>query len=338
MGTRTADSGTCHAPADFGKAFAIGTALQPRLRRRPGSLRFVGKLARARARPDAGHNIEDVIGALFTSALRWASHLGKRKPTPATHLWLRSLVDPGGPRQRHTTARRGRAPLPGRRFAAFPNRRRWPSGTVIWVASLGIAINLGTALLFLSRTERRPQRERRLSSHARRRGGLRRRGPKRHPHRPLTGVHWIDPLVSLLINIVIVAGTWSLLRDASNLALDAASPQASMPPRSVPISRACPKLSLQFMIFTSGRSARRRTALTAHLVRPVATTDDGFSRCASARNCANITGIAHATLQVERGGGAHPCAHQSRMTRFDWRRARWDLSRTPGFIDLRRRR
>ena len=36
-----------------------------------------------------------------------------------------------------------------------------------------------------------------------------------------TGWHWLDPITSLVINAVIVWGTWGLLRDATNLALDA---------------------------------------------------------------------------------------------------------------------
>jgi len=37
----------------------------------------------------------------------------------------------------------------------------------------------------------------------------------------VTGKQWLDPLVSLIISAVIVAGTWSLLRGSLNLALDA---------------------------------------------------------------------------------------------------------------------
>src|SRR3546814_7646781 len=37
----------------------------------------------------------------------------------------------------------------------------------------------------------------------------------------LTGWLWIDPLTSLVIVAVVTAGTWGLLRDSVNLALDA---------------------------------------------------------------------------------------------------------------------
>lgn len=36
-----------------------------------------------------------------------------------------------------------------------------------------------------------------------------------------TGWLWVDPVVSLLVVAIILAGTWSLLRDSMNLAIDA---------------------------------------------------------------------------------------------------------------------
>src|SRR5260370_16638211 len=35
-----------------------------------------------------------------------------------------------------------------------------------------------------------------------------------------TGWHWVDPIASLAINVVIVWGTWSLLRESLAMALD----------------------------------------------------------------------------------------------------------------------
>ena len=36
----------------------------------------------------------------------------------------------------------------------------------------------------------------------------------------LTGWMWLDPATSILINLIIVIGTWSLLRESFNLATD----------------------------------------------------------------------------------------------------------------------
>jgi len=37
----------------------------------------------------------------------------------------------------------------------------------------------------------------------------------------LTGAYWLDPLISLAIALIIIVGTWSLLRGSVNLALHA---------------------------------------------------------------------------------------------------------------------
>ncbi len=44
-----------------------------------------------------------------------------------------------------------------------------------------------------------------------------------------TGLSWIDPLTSLLIAAVIVVGTWGVLRDSVNLAMDGVPPESPVP-------------------------------------------------------------------------------------------------------------
>ena len=55
-----------------------------------------------------------------------------------------------------------------------------------------------------------------------------------------TGWQWIDPLVSIAIAVVIVVGTWSLLKDSINLALDARAVEHRPAGDREPISTACP--------------------------------------------------------------------------------------------------
>ena len=290
--------GHSHAPADFGKAFAIGTAL---------NLGFVvvqvlyGLWGNSLALlADAGHNFGDVIGLVLAW---WASHLGKRKPTPQrTYGYGRSSILAALANAILLLVAVGA--ITWEAIRRFSDPSPVAGGTVIWVASLGIAINLGTALLFLSG----------------RKGDLNVKGAFLHMLADaavsvgvvlsgilivLTGVHWIDPLVSLLINIVIVAGTWSLLRDATNLALDAV-PAGIDAAKVRAYLEGLPDVTSVHDLHIWALSTTK-TALTAHLVRPAAATDDGFL----ARACEELRehhGIAHATLQVERGGGAHPCA------------------------------
>jgi cobalt-zinc-cadmium efflux system protein len=95
--------------------------------------------------------------------------------------------------------------------------------TIMVVAAIGIAINGATALLFM----------------AGRKGDLNIRGAFLHMAADalvalgvvvagglilLTGWLWLDPFISLVVSAVIVAGTWSLLRESVHLSLDAVPP------------------------------------------------------------------------------------------------------------------
>jgi cobalt-zinc-cadmium efflux system protein len=206
--------GHSHVPADFGRAFAVGITL---------NTIFVvveviyGLLAHSLALvTDAGHNLGDVVG-LF---LAWG----------ATVLARRAATD------RHTYGLQRSSVLAALCNAAFLfisvgaiaweaiQRLRAPAAvaaqTVVWVSVLGIAINTATALMFMSG----------------RKGDLNIRGAFMHMAADaaisagvvvagvvimFTGWFWLDPAVSLMLVTVIVFGTWELLRDSINLALDA---------------------------------------------------------------------------------------------------------------------
>lgn len=203
-----------HVPANYGLAFAFGTAL---------NLAFViieatyGVISNSMALlADAGHNFSDVVGLLIA----WgASSLTRRQPTARFTYGLKSssilaalfnaiilLVAVGG--IAWEALRRIAEPEPV------------VGVTVMTVAAIGIVINGLTALLFMSG----------------RHGDLNVRGAFLHMAADaaisagvvlaglaiiLTGLIWIDPVVSLLIVIVIVWGTWGLLRDSVIMSLHA---------------------------------------------------------------------------------------------------------------------
>ena len=289
--------GHSHAPASFGSAFAIGTAL---------NLGFVvvqvvfGLFAHSLALlADAGHNMGDVLGLLLAW---WASHLVKTQPTERRTYGLgRSsilaalanavflLVAVGG--------------ITWEAVRRFCDPTPVAGGTVIWVAALGIAINTATALLFMSG----------------RKGDLNVKGAFLHMAADAavsagvvvagifilyTGWHWLDPVTSLAINAVIVWGTWGLLRDATNLALDAVPTGIDTTVvrrylENLPNVVAVHDLHIWALSTT-------QTALTVHLVKPDAEIDDGLL----AHTCEALRekfGIAHATIQLERGDVDHPC-------------------------------
>lgn len=119
-----------------------------------------------------------------------------------------------------------------------------------------------------------------------------------------TGWNWIDPIVGLLIVLIILWGTWGLLRDSVRLILDA-------------IPHHIDEQGVeQFLKNISGVQAvhdlhiwglsTKEIALTAHLVMPDRIlSDEDYKKI-------NITlkqeyRIDHVTLQVERGSKEFPC-------------------------------
>ena len=81
----------------------------------------------------------------------------------------------------------------------------------------------------------------------------------------LTGWLWVDPVVSLVLSAVIVAGTWSLLRDSVSLALDGV-PRTVDPHAVGGYLRALPGVAEVHDLHIWAMSTTE-TAMTVHLVR-----------------------------------------------------------------------
>jgi cobalt-zinc-cadmium efflux system protein len=175
---------------------------------------------------------------------------------------------------------------------------------VSWVAALGIAVNAGTALLFRSGHKR----------------DMNVRGAYLHMVADAavsagvviaglltlaTGWTWLDPVVSLAIVAVILLGTGGLLRDATRLALHAV-PEGVDPADVRRYLERQPGVKEVHDLHIWGMSTTE-TALTAHLVMPGGYPGDAVIAALADRMDRDF-GIAHATLQVETGSGAQPCA------------------------------
>jgi cobalt-zinc-cadmium efflux system protein len=285
-----------HAPANFGRAFAIGAAL---------NLSFIavetvwGVRAHSLALlADAGHNLSDVLGLL----LAWgAGSLARRAPSERRTYGLRRsstlaalnalllLIAVGGIAWEAVGRFSHPSPVAGR--------------TVIWVAAVGIAVNGGTALLFLS-GRKSDLNIRAAFLHMAGDAGAALGVVLAGAAILATGWQWIDPAVSLIIALIILVGTWGLLRDSLNLALDAV-------PQGIDVTavRRCleglPQVTEIHDLHIWGMSTTE-TALTAHLVMPAGRPADAFYHKA----CSELHdqfGIEHVTLQVESGDPAHPC-------------------------------
>ncbi len=203
-----------HAPANFGLAFAVGALLNSAFVAAEAVYGVLGHSMALLA--DAGHNLGDVLGLLAAwsaavlsrrrASARFTYGLGSSSVLAALMNAVVLLVVTGAVAAE--AIRRLLQPEPAAGFV------------VMGVAAAGIAVNGITAGMFASG----------------RKGDLNVRGAYLHMLSDalvavgvvvagglilLTRWMWLDPVVSLLISGVIVWGTWSLLRESLNMALDA---------------------------------------------------------------------------------------------------------------------
>lgn len=284
-------SGHSHDVPDSLRAFAIGAAL---------NLGFVvievifglyaGSLALL---ADAGHNLSDVLGLVLAWGAAW---LSRRAPTQLrTYGYGRSSILAALANAMILLMGTGGIIIEAVARLATPEPVQ--TGVVMIVALIGVAVNMGTALMFM----------------AGRKGDLNVRGAFIHMVADgaislgvvaaaaviaYTGWLWLDPVVSLAISAAIILGTWGLLRDSVNLAMDMVP--AGIDPQQVEAFLAArPGVSEVHDLHIWGLSTTS-VALSAHLVRPGATLDDDFLSVTCAELKARF-GIAHPVLQVEEG-------------------------------------
>ena len=119
-----------------------------------------------------------------------------------------------------------------------------------------------------------------------------------------TGWLWLDPVTSLVISVVIVAGTWGLLRDSVRLALHAV-PEVIEAGRVRDYLAGVPGVLDVHDLHIWGMSTTD-TALTAHLVMPHGYPGDSALAGVTER-LRHQFNICHATIQVETDA-SHACA------------------------------
>ncbi len=243
---------------------------------------------------DAGHNLSDVLGLL----LAWG----------ATYLASKKATDFYSYGYRRTTILAAIINALVLVFAAlyiayesidkFMDPAPISEKAMIIVAGIGILVNAGTALLFVKG----------------RKDDLNLRGAFLHlAYDALISVGvviagitiyytdwlWIDPAVGLAIVVIIIAGTWGMLRDSINLILDAV-PQG--------VDRAAVRGFLETITGVTQvhdlhiwAMSTRENCLTAHLVMPENTlweSEAGYA--VIGQSLRDEYNIHHVTLQVEK--------------------------------------
>ncbi len=240
---------------------------------------------------DAGHNLSDVLGL----GLAWTAHvLGQRAPTPRFTYGLRATS---------ILAALFNAVfllvVTGALIFAAIQRLFQPepvAGTLMMaVAAIGIVVNGLTAIMLASR----------------RKEDLNIRGAFLHMVADaaisagvvatgllilLTNWLWLDPMVSLAINAIIIIGTWDLLRESFKMSLGAVPSTVQLQEVKAYL-KSLPKVAAFHDLHIWAMSTSE-TALTAHLVIPEGHPGDDFliAVCTDLRRTYSI---AHATLQVE---------------------------------------
>ncbi len=296
------DHSHSHGLINFDKAFTIGIFLNICFVLIEASYGIAANSLALLA--DAGHNLSDVLGLVVA----WiATILVRRKPSQNFTFGLRSssilaalsnavflLLAIGG--------------VAWEAIGRFKSPPVVDSRTVMAVAFVGILINGVTAYLFASG----------------RKNDLNIKGAYLHMLSDAfvsagvvvagflmlkTGWSWLDPVVSLAVSLVILRGTWGLLKDSMRLALNAV-PSGINPTDVLDFLKAKKGVEKVHDLHIWGMSTTEN-ALTAHLVMPAGHPGDSFIHhvCEELNHKYNLH---HSTLQIELGNDPHhPCSLES---------------------------
>ncbi|MDX1633824.1 MAG: cation diffusion facilitator family transporter [Marinobacter sp.] len=247
---------------------------------------------------DAGHNLSDVMGLVMAWVASWLANraatisktYGLKKTTILAALFnaLILIAAVGG--------------ITWEAIQRLANPAEVAGLTVVVVAGIGVLINGATMLLFVKGQQ----------------GDINIRGAFLHMAADtavsvgvvisglilmFTGQAWIDPVVSLVVAAVVFVGTWQLLKDSVNLAVDAV-------PKGINLAEVQQRLESLPGVSSAHHLhiwavSTTENALTVHLVKPDPVGDDALISEAS-EMLAREFRIHHTTIQWERGGEVCP--------------------------------
>ncbi len=279
-----------HGAHALGRRFALGVGL---------NLAFVlveavsgvlvGSLALV---ADAGHNLSDVASLLLAWGAVWLA--GRSATATRTYGFRRATILASLASAVLLLVALG--VIAWEAVGRLRDPRPVDGGVMIAVAAVGVAVNTATALLFARG----------------RRHDLNQRGAFLHMAADAaislgvvvsglvilrTGWLWLDPAVSLALVVVILAGTWALLRESLHLAVDGVP--GHVDPRAVRTWLSSRPGVTEVHDLHVWALSTTEVALTAHLVMPGEPPGDRFLADVAAE-LAQRFGIGHATVQVER--------------------------------------
>jgi cobalt-zinc-cadmium efflux system protein len=286
-----------HAPASYNAAFAIGIGL---------NIAFVAveafygwKIDSLALLADAGHNLSDVIGLV----LAWGGVLaGKLRPDARhTYGWKRASILAAFMNALLLLVAMGS--LAWEALHRLQSPQAVEGLTIMVVAGIGIVVNTATALLFMRGRDSdlnirgaflHMAADALVSAGVVVAGGL----------ALVFGWAWLDPVVSLVIAAIIVAGTWSLFRQSLHLLFDGVPDSVDLHAVQA-LLEALPGVTQvhDLHVWAMGTS---EIAMTAHLVMPEGG-DDAFLKHATDELHEHFE-IRHVTLQVVREAFCTGCA------------------------------
>lgn len=282
-----------HSIKNYNSAFAIGVAL---------NITFVvieavygvisGSLALI---ADAGHNLSDVLGLLLAWGAIWLAAkaatdkrtYGFRKATILSSLGsaLLLLLSLGA--------------ISWEAIGRFSDPQPVHGMTVIVVAGIGVVINTITALLFMS-GQKDDLNIKGAYLHMAADAGVSLGVVIAGAIGLFTGWLLVDPITSLLIVVIIFIGTWSLLKDSMNLALDSV-------PEGIDVEairsylRGLPQVSQVHDLHVWAISTTE-VALSVHLIITDSDRLPGNFLTRIQQQLHDEHGIEHATIQLEKEG------------------------------------
>ena len=284
-----AHHGHSPGPRSYGRAFALGIALNMAFVLLEAAYGlWAGSVALL---ADAGHNFSDVLGLLIA----WGgAALSKASPTKRFTYGLKgSSILAALTNGLLLLVAIGAILLEAGQRLVRPEHVS--GGAIMAVAAVGIVVNGVTALLF-ARGRELDLNIRGAYLHMAADAGISAAVVVAGGLILLTGKYWIDPLASIGVALVVLWGTYGLLRESVAMSIHAVPANLNLEDVERELLE-LPGVTLvhDLHVWNIGTT---ETALTAHLFMPGTSHDDGFLRSAADRMAERFH-IGHSTFQVE---------------------------------------